>query len=50
MYKAILMILRQILVVLDGEVAAPCYLQSAIAGLNSFLRLIFCGAGPYKWR
>jgi hypothetical protein len=29
------------MVVLDGEVAVPCSLQPAIAGLNSMIRPIF---------
>ncbi len=33
--------------VLDGEVAVPCNLQSALAGLNSYLRLILCEAWPF---
>jgi hypothetical protein len=28
--------------VLDGEVAVPCNLQSAIAGLNSYSRFVLC--------
>jgi len=29
------------MVVLDGEVAVPCSLQPAIAGLNSMMRPVF---------
>ena len=35
--------------VLDGEVAVPCNLQPAIAGLNSIWRLLLCGAARSKW-
>jgi len=35
--------------VLDGEVAVPYNLQSAIAGLKSCLRLVLVGPGPSKW-
>lgn len=37
------------LAVLDGEIAVPCNLQSALAGLNSCLRLRVCEAGRSKW-
>lgn len=33
---------------LDGEVAVPCNPQSAIAGLNSRLRLSSCGVRPMQ--
>jgi len=35
-----------ILVVLDGETAVPCNLQSAIAGLNSFAEALACKDSP----
>ncbi len=34
--------------VLDGELAVPCNLQSATAGLNSLPRLLTCGVWPVK--
>ena len=36
------------LVVLDGDVAAPCNPQSAVAGLNSHLRRVCVGAVPFE--
>lgn len=30
---------------LDGELAVPCNLQSALAGLNSRIECMFCEAG-----
>lgn len=36
-------------VVLDGEVAVPCNLQSAIAGSNSYLRHFVLGSALNKW-
>ena len=35
-------------VVLDGELAVPCNLQSAIAGLNSSQRLLICLVCPMQ--
>ena len=32
--------------VLDGELAVPCNLQSATAGLNSQFRLLCCKVSP----
>jgi len=32
--------------VLDGELAVPCNLQSAIAGCNSYPRLELSGSDP----
>ena len=37
-------------VVLDGELAVPCYPQSAIAGSNSPSRAESCGTAAVKWR
>jgi len=37
------------LAVLDGEVAVPCSLQSAIAGSNPVFEAAFCSAGSGKW-
>ena len=34
--------------VLDGELAVPCNLQSAIAGLNSSQRLLICLVCPMQ--
>ena len=41
-YDIIVILFRsKFMVVLDGEVAVPCSLQPAIAGLNSVIRPIF---------
>ncbi len=37
---------RQILVVLDGEVAVPCSLQPAVAGSNAYIEALFCQGWP----
>jgi len=41
---------KPILAVLDGEVAVPYYLQSAIAGLNSCFRFKYVVPALYKWQ
>ena len=36
--------------VLAGEIAVPCNLQSAIAGVMSCLGFVICNAALDKWR